>query len=381
MYGVNMAAAFMTSQKYCREYSLTETNTTLAQADLTAGLIGLQTIISFTPAGPVLQIISSTFQGLKSLYNCAELGQIKNNPDIDQATKDQFTSACATSSISAVTGLIGGGVNTLNTFGGVSGNPLILSGIGMIDNVGNVVASSMGVQNTCETYGLNSSQCYMALANAGIAVGSTGLSAYNFYSYNKAIKQLQNIIDVRSDQLDQMGVTTLVHQTKSSDPFIMQHPGVDGYYDPKTKTINVLKSKYYDSMTHEQIHAFRDQNGATNNLAQYVFINSNDVLSKIEMFESLEEVGTITENLALYETIDGLPLSLIDGERAYLKITSQEYLNTLKNLQSPPDGVIPPNLTNVDDMEFVSAGNGIDGGWLFFSDGSSAWISPAPPGY
>jgi hypothetical protein len=205
MYGVSWQGQALSGGKICQQESLNEANAALAQADLKAGLFGLQLILSFTPAGPVLQIISATTQGVQAVYTCSELAQIKNNPDIDQATKDQFSKACAASSISAVTGLIGGGASAVNTFatGLSTGAQLTVSGIGMVDNLGNLVVSGMNVNTICEIYGKDSLECYTAKANAAVAAGSTAVGVYQFgNNYNTYVNQ--QIADI-FDGLDSLG--------------------------------------------------------------------------------------------------------------------------------------------------------------------------------
>ena len=139
--------------------------------------------VSFLPGvGPVVQIASAVTQGVQAVYTCSELAQMKNNPNIDQAVKDQFATACMTSSISAVTGTIGGGASVVSTFatGLSTGTQLALSGVSMVDNIGNLAVSGINANNVCQLYGSHSSECYMALGNAGVAVGSTALSGYQF---------------------------------------------------------------------------------------------------------------------------------------------------------------------------------------------------------
>lgn len=64
----------------------------------------------------------------------------------------------------------------------------------MVDNVGNVVVSGMNANNACNLYGSNSFQCYAALGNAGVAVGSIVLSGYQFgQSYGSYSQQRQLI--------------------------------------------------------------------------------------------------------------------------------------------------------------------------------------------
>ena len=112
---------------------------------------------------PVVQIASAVTQGVQAVYTCSELTQMKNNPNIDQAVKDQFATACMTSSISAVTGTIGGGASTVSTFatGLSTGTQLALSGVSMVDNIGNLAVSGINANNVCQLYGSHSSECYM----------------------------------------------------------------------------------------------------------------------------------------------------------------------------------------------------------------------------
>jgi hypothetical protein len=146
-------------------------------------LVFFTTLASFVQGfGPVVQIVSAVTQGVQAVYTCSELTQMKNNPNIDQAVKDQFATACMTSSISAETGTIGGGASTVSTFatGLSTGTQLALSGVSMVDNIGNLAVSGINANNVCQLYGSHSSECYMALGNAGVAVGSTALSGYQF---------------------------------------------------------------------------------------------------------------------------------------------------------------------------------------------------------
>ncbi|GEM_PF-2245156 len=168
--------------KVCQSDPVTYDPEDLRQdAQIMAGLF--TTLASFVPGvGPVVQIVSAVTQGVQAVYTCSELTQMKNNPNIDQAVKDQFATACMTSSISAVTGTIGGGASTVSTFatGLSTGTQLALSGVSMVDNIGNLAVSGINANNVCQLYGSHSSECYMALGNAGVAVGSTALSGYQF---------------------------------------------------------------------------------------------------------------------------------------------------------------------------------------------------------
>ena len=140
--------------------------------------------VGFIPVvGPVIQIASAANQGIQAYYTCSQLAEIRNNPSISQEVKDQFSRTCVTSSISAVTGLIGGSSSVVSQVAGTTlsaTSQLTLTGLGMVDNFGNLTVSGINANNLCRVYGTSSYECYGALANAGIAIGSTASGVYQF---------------------------------------------------------------------------------------------------------------------------------------------------------------------------------------------------------
>ena len=343
--------------------------------------------VSFIPVvGPVVQIASAATQGLVAYYTCSELAEIRNEPSIDQEIKDQFSRACITSSISAATGFIGGGSSLVSQVVGPTlsaTSQLTLTGLGMVDNFGNLAVSSMNANNICKVYGTSSYECYAALANAGISIGSTALGVYQFSNvsrqvqiYNQQVQtynQLDKIIADNQDLLSQSGVVTRYHLDRS-DPYLAEHPSVIGYYNPLAGTINVIDDDYYyySAMIHEQIHAIRDVTGANANLWNFTDqIDSPNYLAKKQIESALEEVGTITANLEIFDSIDGFtntyPFNtMYEGQQKYLQKNVQQYLEALKHLDpSYPSGEIihpgksPPGLSV-----------------LYLPDGSIKWIFP-----
>jgi len=202
--------------------------------------------VSFLPGvGPIIQIASAVTQGVQAVYTCSELAQIRSDPNIDQAVKDQFATACMTSSISAVTGTIGGGASTVSTFatGLSTGTQLALSGVSMVDNIGNLAVSGINANNVCQLYGSHSSECYMALGNAGVAVGSTALSGYQFG---------QNTNVYLNQQVNQMlaGTDSWGHGYQAVDSEV-----VDYFYPNKSNIIaDQIQGKVY-SPTVEDVSA------------------------------------------------------------------------------------------------------------------------------
>jgi hypothetical protein len=383
-------------------------------AEIKGTLIGVQVGLSFVPGlGPIIQIVSAATQGVQAVYTCSELAEIKNNPEIDQATKDQFSRACLTSSISAVTGAIGGGASAVGTVVGSSlsvGGQLALSGVGMIDNVGNVVVGGMNANNACQLYGSNSLQCYAALGNMGVAVGSAALSGYQFgQSYNNYALQLQTnqilnqLYDAQinlNSQLESAGVTTIINADRSVDSYFSQHPSIVGYYDSQTKTINLLSGYEDYAYTHELIHAIRDNQGANQAISSYLnTVDFRNPLSQQQMYTALEEVGTISRNLSIYDSIDDLSANpstsyMYTGEQAYLQRNTELYLNALRNMDQPPSTILIPNQSTPNNYKKILTPSeyrdsllnsrnslytlgGIPGGNIVIdSSGTTNWVTP-----
>jgi hypothetical protein len=259
--GAGFASAVNQAQygKTCQAISAKDLNEPLQETQIKGTLIGLQVVLSFTPAGPIIQIISAGVQGVQAIYTCGQLAQVNANPNIDAGTKANFKNACVTSSISAATGLIGGGASAVSTFAGSSlsaGSQLALSGVGMIDNVGNVVVSGMNANNVCQLYGSNSWQCMSAIANAGIAVGSSTLSVNKFVKSSNMYREQQRLTSYYDSVLNSLSpeyldrleglpkqgmwphkdnLPTTLSSTDYPDDFVRVYRGIkDPNTDPRT---------------------------------------------------------------------------------------------------------------------------------------------------
>jgi len=156
---------------------------------------------------------------------------------------------------------------------------------------------------------------------------------------NKAIETLKSYNTKTTAELTDSGINSFIRNS-SNDEFLAlkENKTVVGYFSRKNNEVIIREGNELYATSHENIHAKRQLDGSFDNL--YDFVENSGISnspSAEDILYSLEEVGTISDNLALYESIDGLPSYLSSGERNYLARNTQRYLEALKNSNNTID--------------------------------------------
>ncbi len=164
-----------------------------------------------------------------------------------------------------------------------------------------------------------------------------------FYDVNKNYGVTKIVLD--KDQMEKYVIDNQIvlgNGVKPSDAL--------GWFQPSNNVI-VLRSGYdQPSLYHETTHAFRFNNGANQNiLKNYIAPLNTSNESKMAIYQALEEVGTISEELRLLNSIPNLPEEYVWGAENYMQYSVDRYVRGLVDLPSAP----PEVLKYLDELKVV----------------------------